>query len=255
VKRIFLLALLLVALATSSHAQTQTAICTAMSGTGAHASCSITVQPNQLVVVAGTAFAGYGVSDTNSWCFISGGALFQWSQAFADPNSSSHDITVGISVCNTGSHSGSETFTVNQSQFSVGASIVVTQWSGILLSGSSNPTPDSTVGNTGTAGSGGNITGGNLTTSVAGDLLLVIGLACNNTQTLTVGSGYTQDENYNYTEQFVGTYVVAAAEHQKAGAAGSYAANFTVSASGPWAIQAIALKTASSQFHIRSQVY
>jgi hypothetical protein len=244
-RRIFLLALLLVSLATSSRAQVLTAICS-QAISGASPSCTLTVSPNQVIVFSGTAFAAYGVGDSLG---VFSPGLFSHSQSFNDPNSPSHPITTGISVASTGSFSGSDTFTVQETQFPLGGSIVVTQWSGLL-----SATPDSNVGNTGTAGGSGNITGGNLTTSVSGDLLIAYGMAANNTQTLTVGSGYTQDQNFNYTESVVGTYVVAAAEHKQAGAAGSYAANFTVSASGPWAIVAVALKVASRP-HIRSQVY
>ena len=251
-KRLLTLAAFLF-LVTACHAQTQTAICTAKSTT-AGSSCTITVQANQTIIMMGTAFAAYTTLDSNSWWCAPGN--FQHAQTYVDPNSTLFNITTGISACVTGSHAGSDTFTVNPTQFQIGSSIVITQWSG--LSNASNISGaailDSFVGAT-SSGTGA-ITGGNLVTTVTGDLLLVIGSAANNTQSLTVGAGYTQDENYNYIEASVNTYVTAAAEHQTAAGPGSYAANFTVSSTGPWAIQAIAIATSSVAALVhRRQIY
>lgn len=214
----------------------RTAFCS-QATSGGNASCTITLIPGQMVVVSGSAFAAYGMADTTG-LFPQG--LFQYFQQFIDPNST-FSITVGTSISPTLGNSGPDTFTVNQTQFSLGASIIVTQWSGLT----STFTPDSNVGNTGTASGSGNITGGNLTTSVTGDLLITVALAANNGQTFALGAGYSQDENFNYTESAVLTFVAVIAEHQVAGAAGAYPANVTVSASGPWAIVGISLLPSS----------
>ena len=233
--------LALLFLATACRAQiVQTALCTAKS-TSAGAACTITVQPNQMLIVMGTVFAAYNTFDANGWWCSPGN--FQYSEAFTDPNSTLFQITAGMSACVTGTHSGSDTFTVNPTQFAIGASIVVEQWSGLSnqFTGTGAAVVDSSVGNT-SSGTGA-ISGGNFSTTATGDLLLAIGSAANNAQTLAVGAGYTQDENYNYIESAVNTYVTAAAEHQTAGAAGSYPANFTVSNTGPWAVVGIALSS------------
>lgn len=232
-------ALLLVLFSIATEAvPVRTAFCSqAVSAPNVAPSCTITVIPGQMIVFSGSAFAAYGVGDSAG---IFSPGLFQFHQAFVDPNST-FSITLGISIASTGAHSGSDTFTVNMTQFSLGGSIVVSQWSGLSLT----MTPDDNTGNTGTASGSGNITGGNLTPSVTGDLLITLALAANNGQTFLPGAGYSQDENFNYTEAITGTYVVVIAESQVAGPSAPYPTNATVSASGPWEIVAVALLPAS----------
>jgi hypothetical protein len=232
-------------------AQTLTGSCQSVN-TSAPATCSFTVIPGQVIVITGTSYGAYAIGDSLG---VIPNQTFQLEQTLADGGGIGH-MSGGMAIFNTRSFSGSDNFTVAPTQVSIGASVNVRQYSGLNTS-ATLPVPlfDSSVGTNGNASGSGNITGGNLTAVSSGDFLVVFGFAIANGQTLSVGSGYTLDLTYNYMEGIIGTYVVAQQEFRAGVSPGSYAANFSVSASGLWAIVGYAIPpSATTPLKLRAKV-
>jgi hypothetical protein len=206
-------------------------------GVGA-SSCSLTIGPNHAIVIVGAAYAAYTLSDSNFSLFggVCPGGL-GGSVSFPDSIGSFSD-EVTVCAAETGSHSGSDTFSIIETQFNEGSQIFVYEVSGLNLD--HTHIVDVALTGTGTASGSGVIGPGNLTTTQNEDLIFVGAIATNNGQTLTAGSGYTLLGTNHYTLATTGSYFFVLSQDQLGASAGTYPVTVSTSASGTWGIVAVA---------------
>lgn len=145
-------------------------------------------------------------------------------------------------TANTGANSGSDTFTQLNHQFAF-AFVIVMEISGL-------GSYDTCAGANGTTSGSQSVSTGNLTTAFSGEYLIA-GAFAEATNSLTVGSGYTQEVFINggasnYAE---------IAQDKTAGAAGSYSSTDTVGATSPWQAIALAFVVPSATKRRSSGIY
>ena len=182
------------------------------------------ISQNKVVIVAGTAYGGYVVSDSLG---AAAPGVFELQQTIADGGIIGH-LTVGLSALTTRAFTGADTWRNNGTQFNIGTSIVTIEYDGLNLGttpGSSGlPNFDDQISTTGNLG------------------------GTSGSPVISAGTGFTAYAAYQYIEGIISTPVAVCVQHQFAGAAGTYpvtfnsnlgtisAGNLTTASAGDWLI-------------------
>lgn len=142
---------------------------------------------------------------------------------------------LSLSYACTGSSSGSDAYSFTGNPVTYSYAIIVAEFSGASCSLDGSGVSNTAAGTTGT------LSGGNVTTSATGDLLVAVNLINGATAaTPTVGTGYalivSQSADWGGGDCGSPCQTFLTMEYKVAGAAGSYATDWTIGTNQAWGI-------------------
>jgi hypothetical protein len=182
------------------------------------------IATSKVVILAGTSYGAYGIADSLG---LLPGVIFQLQENVPDGGIVGH-MTVGLSAITTLTFAGADTWTLNPTQFGIGASLVTFEFDGLNLGAvpgtSAAPTFDDHISTSGSLG------------------------GTSGSPVVSAGSGFTADATYQYVESVINTPIAVCVQHMQAGAPGTYpvafasnmgaisAGNLTTTQPGDWIV-------------------